>query len=503
MHNSPEATQEPKSLTALLLEDNALDAELTLSRLERGGYAVLHKRVDDRRSFLDSLATEKYDIILADYDVPGFNGHEALSLSRELYPHIPFIVVSGVLGEEVAIDTLQRGATDYVLKQRLERLVPAVRRALAEAEERANRLRAEELAREKDERFRVLTDLMPQMVWTMDVDGRLNYTNPAWRQRMPKGVSSWCDKAVLHAEDAPNCESAWKQAREERAPFSLECRLLTAPEKGHRWFIVHGVPFGSDWLGTATDVHDERLRADALRTAEKLAVTGRMAATIAHEINNPLESLLNIIFLLRREPGLSEQMSQYLELADRELVRVSSIAKQTLAFYRDSDVLTTISAQDLLNEVIRLFQPRILARNLKLRVHVAPAVSLYACWGEGRQVLINLVSNAIDAAPRSGNIALIAAETCVHGRNFAEVRVEDDGPGIAPENLKRIFEPFFSTKGKDGTGLGLWVSKSIAEKFGGTLHIESNPGPNGRHRTVATLRLPCEAAEPQPAARRA
>lgn len=490
----------PRAISILMLEDSALDRDLSMARLEREGYSIdLHHAVG-REDFVRYLENSVYDLILADYDVPGFNGMIALDMVRERDPQVPFIFISGVVGEEVAINSLHRGATDYVLKQRLDRLGPAVRRALNEANEHQTRLRAEATARASEERFRQLTNALTQLVWTLDADGNLNYANPAWRRVIQQDSHRWCDPRVVYPDDLAACEQAWTRAIREHTGFSLEARLRQNPTGDYHWYMIRAVTFGADtdaprWLCTATDVQEQRTREEALRTAEKLAVTGRMAATIAHEINNPLESLTNLVFLLKQEPSLSAHGRKYVNMAEYELQRVSAITKQTLAFYRDTSTPSPIRVEDLAQDVMRLFTPRFRTKNISTEVMVESGCVIHATRGDLRQVLINLISNAIDAVPHGGSVRVRATTLSGSKPSMARVVVEDSGPGVPPENLERLFTPFFSTKGEHGTGLGLWVSKGIVEKYGGTITIGSRPQPEGANRTQVQITMPCEAIE--------
>src|ERR1044071_2286328 len=157
-----------KLLRILLLEDSPSDAELIRLELERGGVAHVSKCVSTRDEFLAALSEFKPDLVLADYKLPEINGTEALSISHKQYPHLPFILVTGALGEELAVDTIKRGATDYILKDRLSRLAPAVQRAMQEAEQRAKRHRAEQELRQSEQRFRQLTDSIREVFWMTD-----------------------------------------------------------------------------------------------------------------------------------------------------------------------------------------------------------------------------------------------------------------------------------------------------------------------------------------------
>lgn len=511
------------SVRILLLEDSPLDAELTTERLRKAGLEPLVTLASDRRSFEDALATSAFDIILADYALPDFDGLAALRLARAKSPGIPFVFISGRVGEEVAIETLQQGATDYVLKHRLERLVPAVTRALKEATEHSDRVRAQRLFLESEERFRHVIDAVPQLIWVANTEGKILYSNQAWVQHSP-GITHWCDIALIHPADYAHCHRTWQNAlAAEPQPFSLELRLLRRADQSYRWHLLRLTPMqpsaGSqadtapDWLGTATDLQDQKLNEEALRTAEKLSVTGRMAATIAHEINNPLESLVNLIFLVRMESQNNPRALEFLNMTDNELERISSITRQTLQFYRDPLMPVPVDAREILQEVLRLFETRLTAKGITTDFDAPEGIVFHAIKGEIRQVLINLVNNAIDAVQKEGHIAITVhlrqacaekgtassdqpgKQSLVLTAPHVEITVTDNGPGIAPGDVSRLFQPFFSTKGSHGTGLGLWVSKGIVEKHGGSLDLYSEkPVETPERHTIARVCLPLSAA---------
>jgi signal transduction histidine kinase/CheY-like chemotaxis protein len=494
---------EQAPLRVLLLEDSPLDAELAIARLEKAGLVLDATTACDRASYFEHLVAREYDLILADYALPDFDGLAALKAARALYPHLPFIFISGRVGEEVAIETLQRGATDYVLKHRPERLVPAVTRALKEAAEHKTRMLVERRFRESESRFHHVIDALPQMVWIAATDGTLLYTNKTWNESVPAGTRSWLDDGVIHPEDRAACVAARRRAIAAQEAFCCECRLHRASDRSWRWHLVRMVPLaftrgedGSsrlDWLGTATDLQEQKLNEEALRTAEKLAVTGRMMAGIAHEINNPLESVSNLIFLARMEAKDNPQVIEYLEMTENELARVASITKQTLQFYRDPLTPGPVDAREILEEVIRLFATRLRAKGVGLMLEVEKTIVFEAIKGEIRQVLINLVGNAIDAVPAGGEIAVTAKIVRHQEREMVQMQIRDNGVGLAAAQLGRLFQPFFSTKGAHGTGLGLWVSKGIVEKHDGTIKLASHRE-NGHNSTTATVLLPLQVA---------
>ena len=496
-----------RTIHILMLEDSPLDVELSIARLRKANLSPEVTLACNRREFEEAVdracETRCFDLVLADYALPDFDGIAALALVREKLPTLPFIFISGRVGEEVAIDTLQRGATDYVLKHRLERLVPAVLRALRESEEHRTRVRAEANLLESELRFRQVIEAVPEMIWVANDDGTLTYSNRTWRELVTDHPRQWCQPDHFHPDDYPALAAAWQSAQENRQPFSIEVRFFHRPDGSYRWHLLrvsplHGSPADTaeqqetSWLGAATDVQDQKRNEEALRTAEKLSVTGRMAAAIAHEINNPLESLTNLLFLARLETEGNERANAYLAMTETELDRISTITKQTLQFYRDPVQPVAIDARQILEEVLKLFATRTLGKHIETTLHVESGLSFQAIKGEIRQILINLVTNAIDVVPNRGRIDVEACSCTLDGTPAIEMLVHDNGSGIAPEQADKLFTPFFSTKGVQGTGLGLWVSRGIAEKHGGTLTLAAT-GIDGSSRTTARLVLPLQA----------
>jgi signal transduction histidine kinase/DNA-binding NarL/FixJ family response regulator len=491
----------------LLLEDDRLDAELIVDRLERAGLTIDVTRATARKEFEAAVAGYTYDVILADHALPDFDGLSALALARKTQPGVPFIFISGRVGEEVAIETLQRGATDYVLKHRMERLAPAVLRAVKEAREHKARVQVEAMFRQSELRFQQVVNAVPQMIWLFDEEEHLGFCNQAWADYMGEDVHMCCDEALFHEDDYAEFREAWRGASASGVAFTLEIRLRRISDGTYRWHLMRIQPIVPElqsaldveapgikrmWLGTATDIQDQKLNEQALRTAEKLSVTGRMAAAIAHEINNPLEALTNLLFLVRMESDGNPRALAFLDTTENELHRISAITKQTLQFYRDPAVPVPIDAEELLDEVLRLFQTRLNSKNIETSRNITPGITFHANKGEIRQVLINLVNNAIDAVPLHGRIDVEGHARTFQGAPAIEIRICDNGPGLTAEQSARLFQPFFSTKGAHGTGLGLWVSKGIVEKHGGSLRLHSHVT-DGVSRTFAMMILPLEA----------
>jgi signal transduction histidine kinase len=218
----------------------------------------------------------------------------------------------------------------------------------------------------------------------------------------------------------------------------------------------------------------------ALLRSEKLASLGRMAATIAHEINNPLESVTNLLFLADHTEDLPERVHRYLQMADVELQRVAHIARQSLGFYRESNAPTLTSVTDLLDSALDLLKRKVNEKQAVVEKDWRSTVQITAVAGELRQVFSNLLSNSLDAIDRRGKIKIrVSAFDPKHtgARNghtpAVRVTISDEGRGISPTIRSHIFEPFFTTKGTVGTGLGLWVTKQIVDKHGGAIAVRS------------------------------
>lgn len=230
--------------------------------------------------------------------------------------------------------------------------------------------------------------------------------------------------------------------------------------------------------------------AKVLRENQKLIGLGRLAASIAHEINNPLESISNLLYLM--EPDISDKSSGYLKLAQRELSRVMQISKQTLTFSRETKALVRVQLAELIEEVLALHNRRVNDKNLRVVRQYETTEPVTVFPGEMRQVLSNLISNAIEAtAPRGRIVIRIRAARNWAGRGTRGLRVSigDNGTGIPASLRRRLGEPFFTTKGQGGTGLGLWVTSSILKRYGGSMQLRSSISPM-RHGTVFSLFLP-------------
>ncbi len=237
------------------------------------------------------------------------------------------------------------------------------------------------------------------------------------------------------------------------------------------------------------DATTERKSQEVLRKTEKLAAAARLAATVAHEINNPLEAIGNLIYLSKATEGIPESAFTNLTLAEEELSRVSHITRQTLGFYRESKQPNEVDLPTLVESVLNIYSNKLRTKNINLVRDIHDCPPIQALAGELKQAVANLVSNAADAVHHGGTICVrihCHEDATTH---IVKIIVEDDGPGIAPEHRDHIFEPFFTTKKDVGTGLGLWVTKEIIERHSGTVEVRSmnGTGPSG---TAFSITLP-------------
>jgi signal transduction histidine kinase len=498
----------------LLVEDNADDAFLLERHLRRNGFDLQIVRVETADEMRDALARHNGSsasrVVLADYNLPNFSGPEALKILRTSGLEVPFIMLSGAVSEEAAVESMRAGAQDYVTKQNLTRLVPAIERELKEAEARRNRFAAERALQASEARFHRLVEAMPLGLLISDATGRIIYANSAVERvlgykAVGPSLPPAAETSLTLDAICPALPSTIALAQEDgpapAAPFEAFC----VKADGERVDVLVGVavlnpddlPEQRQVAAFIADLTMQKKSEEVLRQTEKLAIAGRLAASIAHEINNPLEAITNCLYLI--EQGKLEQDARtYLHMAQRELDLVSKITMQTLRFYRRSSRPMKTDLRDLTESVLDLLDRRLKQQDVSVHRRFREIPLVLAHEGEIRQVLANLVGNAIDALPEGGHLELrtAPAHDWLHGVPGVRVTVADNGIGMEEAVKARIFEPFFSTKGLTGTGLGLWISKDIVEKHKGRLDVWSRKRTGQESGgTVFTLFLPVETGE--------
>jgi PAS domain S-box-containing protein len=277
---------------------------------------------------------------------------------------------------------------------------------------------------------------------------------------------------------------------------TLEGELSTSPGAKRYWTVDYSPVARSDGkivaiAAASAEITVQKQAEAALIQSEKLAAVGRLAPSIAHEINNPLESVTNLLFLIQGH-DLSPEVKDYVDTAERELRRVSAIANQTLRFHRQSAEPCPVSSDQLIGEALMIYHGRLVNSKVAVDKRLRAQRAVICSDGEVRQVISNLISNAIDAmSPSGGRLLLRSREGTDHrtGKKALVITVADTGPGMSAETSLRVFDPFFTTKGLAGTGLGLWISKEILERHGGTMSLRSSQR-KAATGTVVTISLP-------------
>lgn len=487
-----------ESLRVLNLEDNADDTFLLRRHLTRGGYELTLRREDTRQGFESALRENSWDVILADYFLPGFTALDALRIVRAHGADIPFIVVSGAVGEQAAVDVLREGAADYVMKDSLGRLLPAIERELEKATESRRHRAAQVALRESEMRLRGILANSPNAVFMKDTQGRYVLVNRCYRDLLGLDESEICGKTdhdLFPAEFAAvYCENEQKVAAL-KAPMQFEETVPVGnaiyTRLANRFPLLDPTAELEGICSICTDITERKRSEETMRRTEKLAAAGRLAASIAHEINNPLEALMNLMYLLRSRPNLDSTAKNLLDSAEQELKRVSHIARQSLAFYRESTKPTVFDISELLNTVLELYGYKLRQRDIELKFEPCSQCMIRAWEGEIRQVFSNFVANAIDACSAGGRVRVRVRQ--VHGGSGlvgVRIVVSDTGCGIPKENLAKVFDAFFTTKTDGtGTGLGLWVAQNILDKHKATLRVRSSVTPR-RCGTVVSVFLP-------------
>lgn len=326
------------------------------------------------------------------------------------------------------------------------------------------------------------------LVWSEQLRRLHGFTAEAFDGK----YESWMDS--IHPEDRQQVHRAIAGAMAHNGEYEIQYRVVF-PDKSVHWLEARGrtiviADTAVRMLGVAMDITSRKAAEEALRHSEKLAATGHLAASIAHEINNPLAAVTNALYILRTTAGMPSSALEYVRTAELELSRVVHITRQTLGFYREISSPVIVDVPRLLDEALAAFAGKIEKNNVTVHKWYGHAGSLPAFPSELRQVFSNLVMNALEAVGEDGKVSVRVRS--VHDSDDQpglRITVADNGAGIAPENLPHIFEPFFTTKDSKGTGLGLWVSQGIVQKHGGWIRVRSSRRPE-HHGTCFGIFLP-------------
>jgi sigma-B regulation protein RsbU (phosphoserine phosphatase) len=507
---------EPRStpLSLLLLEDSALDAQLIAARFEEAGLAVRMERVDNQTGFTRAIEHCRFDLILSDYNVPGFDGLAALTAARLACPHTPFVFVSGALGEERAIELLKRGATDYVLKDRLDRLVPCVTRALREAEGELRRKRTEEALRQSEERYALAIRATFDAIWDWDVVANTLHWNDTLQQVFGYSTAEFGDRfdrwsELIHPEDRERVLRSLQSALDSRVDHWMEeYRFLCADgiwryvvDRGHIVREPEGRPVRM--VGAMQDIserkHAEQERQRLLQEAHRRAeFEQQLMGIVSHDLRNPLSAILMAgSLLLRREdtqPWQAKTAARIVSSAERAHRMIRDLLDFTQARLGSGIPVrpAPIDLHELAYQVVEEARTAHPERELLL-TRLGDGLG---SWDADRiaQVLSNILGNALRYGQEDTPVRIETEGQ----REQVFLRVHNQGTPIAPELLPHLFEPL--TRG--GTrlghsdrsiGLGLYIVRQIVLAHGGTVEVHSTAAEG----TTFTVRLP-RAPGPRP-----
>jgi PAS domain S-box-containing protein len=497
-------------LRVLAVEDSTFDAELALLELRRSGFAVELKRVDSRAALTQAIESFEWDLVVCDYGLPGFSSMEALAIVQAHDPDVPFVIVSGTIGEEAAVHALHAGARDVVIKSNLSRLGAVAGRELEEARARRRHRAAEDALRQSEARKRAILDAALDAVLAVDRDGSIVEANPAAEAMFAGSSAELLGKPIVEllpigqlldgAAGAPS-RTAARGRRIECLATRLDGEQFPA-DVALAQGAVSSVAF---WSVTVRDL-TERERAQAenralqaqLVQSQKMEAMGRLVAGITHDFNSIIGIILGYSDLALSDAGDAAASLQAIRDAGE---RGLALTSQLLAFARQQ--IFEPVALDLNQHLLGLdtLLKMLSGRDRRLLTELAPDLRpILADPDQIGQIVLNLVANAVDATPDGGTITLATANAEVEdvrllpeaGRAIAPGRysvlsVSDDGVGMDAATRSQIFDPFFTTKAPgDGTGLGLSTVLGIVTQSGGQIAVDSEPGAG----TTITLYLP-------------
>jgi PAS domain S-box-containing protein len=347
--------------------------------------------------------------------------------------------------------------------------------------------------RNSQAQLRLIIDSIPALVAYVDTEQRFRRVNRTFEQWFQAPLKSFLGRTIREVMGEQNYANLAPYIAQVLNGREVQYEATNQYADSIRNVLITYVPDLNDaqqvrgFVALVMDVTQRRVAEDALRKSEKLAAAGRLAASIAHEINNPLEAITNLLFLLQQEEQLSSMGQEYLSLAEQELSRVSQIATQTLRFHRRSAKALPINVEEVLEAVLTLYRPRLVKSGVVADLRYRKTVPVVAFEGELRQLFANLIANALDAMPEGGRLTLRTRPATRAGVQGVHVTVADSGFGI-PEDLRaHIFEPFVTSKDATGTGLGLWVSKEIIEKHRGAVRVRSRNAAASQMQSSGTV----------------
>jgi len=498
-------------LRILLLEDNSHDAELIQELLEADYFVCDVTRAQTRAEFVAGLQDARIDLILADYKLPSFDGLTALQLALDARADLPFIFVSGSLGEEIAIEALKIGATDYVVKSRLSRLVPSVQRALREARDRAERKKAEEAFSRSEMYLAEAQRLSHTGSFGWDpASGKIYWSRETYRIFQCEATTEPTIEFVLdrtHPDDRMHLRQILDCASSVGSEFTAEHRLLMM-DGSVKYVRAVAKPLpGEDpesfvFAGAVMDITErkhaeeerERLRqleAD-LAYLNRVSMMGELAASLAHEIKQPITAAASngeaCTNWLSRDPPDVAKASIAASALVADVMRAGGIIDRVGSLYRrGTPARELVDFNEIVREMSGLLGHMANRNAVSIRTELDPELpTTTADRVQLQQVLMNLMLNGIEAMQDTGGELAVASKRTEDGH--LTISVSDTGVGLSVDEAERIFEAFFTTKPR-GTGMGLSISRRIIASHGGRLWANPNPG----RGTTFQFTLPVEA----------
>jgi two-component system, cell cycle sensor histidine kinase and response regulator CckA len=482
-------------LHILLVEDSENDALLLIRHIQRSGYEVVFDRVVDSTSMNESLRRQSWDIVIADYALPAFNGMSALALFKEKKIDIPFIIVSGTIGEDVAIQAMKAGAHDYVMKGNLARLIPAIQRELDEAEIRRERGRAEEALRESENRYRGLFEGSKDAIYFSTVEGKFIDINPAGVELFGYGSKEEMLAADVNQEIFFYSNMYNRRKELIHAGGLIKDFEYTLKRKdGTSAIVLETTTPVQDLHGNVImyrsilrDVTKQKQLEQQFIQAQKMDSIGTLAGGIAHDFNNILGIIQCYCSLLEEKRTKRQEFSDCVSAIVQATDRGAALVQQILTFARKTDVsFRQINLANAACEILAMLKDTFPKIIIMKGIFTKEISNIYADGTQIHQVLLNLCLNARDAMPYGGVLTLkTEIRTNEQVRElfpsadqeaYVCLSVTDTGEGMDEETRLRIFDPFFTTK-KDGkgTGLGLSVVYGVMQAHLGFIFVESKP----------------------------
>lgn len=467
---------EHNKATILLVDDRDENRYIICRILDHADFRVIEAGTGQEG--LNRVA-ESPDLILLDVKLPDMLGYE---VCRRLKANpatagIPVLHLSATfITSESKVQALDSGADAYLTQPVEPTVLIATVRSLLRLKN------AEAVSRFSARQWQTTFDALSEGIGLLNLEDRVVRCNRAMTELLGRPYSeingSYCSRLL---QDTLGIDGLWNR--------ELPVRQTKEVQTGKKWFSITIDPiFGEEGalngrILVVAEITDRKLTEEALRAAEKFAATGRLAHSIAHEINNPLSAVMNLLYLLGRE-AQTPAAKQFLASANQELDRVARITKQTLAFHRDTTDLVDVSLADLLDGVISLYAPQISSQQVRVLRDYRFCGAIKAFPGELRQVFSNLIANALEALPKGGHLTIRTRAVRgwnAHRAEGVRVAIADTGSGIPEADRKQIFEPFFTTKQLGGSGLGLWLSSGIVHKHGGEIRVRTStrPGNSG------------------------